>query len=88
MLSRCANPLCSKKFHYLGDGKLFQVELPSESPGAGAAGNLVSIKQPRRGKIERFWLCNDCAAQMTLIFAPETGITVAPLQKVQRAAAS
>jgi hypothetical protein len=84
MLSQCANPNCSRAFHYLSEGKLFQLELASGSPvHAGESGQR---KRPRR--LEFFWLCNDCAAQMTLISAPGSGVTVAPLAKVHRAAAS
>jgi hypothetical protein len=31
MLAKCANPACSATFHYLHEGKLFPVELRSDS---------------------------------------------------------
>lgn len=31
MLAKCANPACSATFHYFHEGKLFPVELRSDS---------------------------------------------------------
>ncbi len=83
MLSKCANPDCSAPFHYLREGKLFQVE-------AGASGpRLVSDKRPAR-KIEYFWLCGTCADTMTLALHHRKGVIAIPLpgRATRRAAAS
>lgn len=81
MLSKCANPTCTNPFHYLRDGKLFQMETGIGGP------QLVGGKKPQH-KVEYFWLCNHCAPQMTLTYTPGKGVTAVPIQQVRRAAAS
>lgn len=56
MVANCANPSCSAVFRYLYDGIIFHVTYKP----AGA-----SISGPSTN--ERFWLCGDCSAKMTLI---------------------
>ena len=80
MLSQCANPQCSKPFLRLRDGKLFLVETerpakPGEPLSPSFAGGWRS---PRH--VEYYWLCDDCAAQWTLIYDRERGIALAPLR--------
>jgi hypothetical protein len=57
MVTKCLNPLCGAPFQYLRCGKLF----------------LVNSRDYRDGRIdvrhreaEYFWLCDSCAARMTL----------------------
>jgi hypothetical protein len=38
--------------------------------------------------VEFFWLCDQCAAEVTLGYKRGTGITVVPLPKVLKRAAS
>jgi hypothetical protein len=52
MLSKCANPDCTKTLRYLREGKVFKID---------SAGK----KAPR--KVEHFWLCGDCSRTMTLV---------------------
>ena len=51
MVSRCFNPLCSARFHYLEDGELFRLEF---------------LSSPAIVDAEYFWLCKHCASSMTL----------------------
>jgi hypothetical protein len=83
MLSKCANPKCSTPFHYLRDGKLFQIDV------AGAGPQLVSEKRPAH-KIEYFWLCGSCYGSMTLAFHRGKGVVTMtrPGLALRRAAAS
>ena len=80
MLSRCANSQCGKPFLKLRDGKLFLVEteratkLREAMPPAGRA------RQQQRS-VERYWLCDDCSAQWTLIYDREAGVKLAPLRR-------
>ena len=64
MITNCANPKCGQPFLYLRPGaRLFIVDVPSNpqgSPGTADQG-------PR--KLEHFWLCEHCAATMTLVLA-------------------
>jgi hypothetical protein len=80
MLSKCANPACTTPFHYLHDGRLFQLET-----GAGSS-RPHAKKEPRR--IEYFWLCNPCAAELTLRYENGIGVVTVPIEQAQRAAAS
>lgn len=88
MLSKCANPECVAPFHYLREGKLYQIELLDGTPVPRGPQLVSSNKQTRR--LEHFWLCGRCASVMTLAFEPSQGLVVIPLKKepVRRAAAS
>ena len=77
MLSKCANPQCTAQFRYLHDGKLFRIEVPS------ASGNLAFAndgKKPSR-RIEFFWLCTVCCAEMMLAYEEDVGVITRPRPK-------
>ena len=69
MLSKCANPACLARFHYLHEGRIFNIET-----GALASdGN----RSPNR-RIEHFWLCERCAQTLSVVL--ENGVvTTRPL---------
>ncbi len=71
MLSKCANPGCSATFLYLHQGKLFRYESETNGPDPSA-------KKPSQ-RIEFFWLCDDCAATMTLKYRKGAGVTAVPV---------
>lgn len=76
MLSKCANPGCSRPFRYLHQGRLFRLE--TEVNGAASSfGSDPDLKKHRQ--LEFFWLCDECAARMTLGFEKGFGITVKPV---------
>ncbi len=77
MLSKCANPGCPATFLYLHQGKLFRLDTSVEI--LASASVHETTRAPRR--IEFFWLCNQCAAGLTLGYKKGTGITVVPLLK-------
>ena len=84
MLFKCANPVCSKPFRRLDEGKLFQVET-EHFPVSSIRQSLPS----RRGRVlrqhvERYWLCDECAASLTLTFERGHGISVTPLPGIPR----
>ena len=69
MLSKCANPACSARFHYLHEGRIFNIE-------TGAASS-ESNGSPIR-KIEHFWLCERCVQTLEVVL--ENGVvTTRPL---------
>jgi hypothetical protein len=73
MLSRCANSRCSKPFLKLREGKLFLVETERlMKPGESAAPPFVRARRQQR-QVEHYWLCDDCAAQYTLVYDREHG---------------
>ena len=47
MLSKCANPDCGATFHYLGEGKLYEIRYDAQ-PGP------QPVKKAA-GRSERFW---------------------------------
>ena len=84
MVSKCANPACSAPFHYLREGKLFEVDSRESS--------AVGERKPIR-RVEFFWLCGRCSAVLTVINDKEKGVIIAPLSAppvvaARRAAAS
>ena len=60
MVSKCANPACFERFLYLHQGKIFHLTPTPELEvvGEGFAPSLY----------ERFWLCDKCCRQMTLVW--------------------
>lgn len=73
MLHKCANSLCASPFRRLNEGKLFQVEIAC-MPAFRTTGSWRR-NQPVR-KVERYWLCDRCALQMTLSFENGEMVTV------------
>ena len=59
MLSKCANPECSEIFRYLHQGKLF---------GLSPTPELEIVAETIPSLRERFWLCDKCSKEMTLIW--------------------
>ncbi len=82
MLSKCANPDCAAPFIYLRDGKLFQIN-------TAVGPQLVSEGRPPQ-HMEYFWLCGQCAGNMTLAYQRGKGVVTVPLHRelLRRAAAS
>jgi hypothetical protein len=70
MVSKCANPRCSERFLYLHQGKIFQLS-PTPEVEAVGGGFPPSL-------CERFWLCDKCCKEMTLVWGG-TGPKLVPL---------
>ena len=56
MLSKCAHPTCFAQFRYLHEGRVFKVRLPAFARHVGTH------------RIEHFWLCEECARSLTIVF--------------------
>jgi hypothetical protein len=82
MFHKCANSTCSNLFRRLHEGKLFQVE--TEYLPAFRAVSSWRRDRPVR-KVERYWLCDECAPQMTLSFE-KGGIVTVPLTQERQLA--
>jgi hypothetical protein len=80
MLSKCANPACSNLFLYLHQGKLFRLDTNT----LRLEGESSSRK--KRPRIEYFWLCDNCAAEMTVVFRKGKGVVVRSFHTMQRVA--
>jgi hypothetical protein len=85
MVSKCANPNCQTRFLYLHAGLLFRAETDAGEVEAPSFGIDPAIKKPSR-RVEFFWLCNECAAVMTLTVTEGAGVTTKPLARAQTAA--
>jgi len=72
MLSKCANPACSKPFRYLRDGKLFEFDYHRN-----AEAKESTTLAPRR--LEFFWLCGECAGELTVIHDRQKGVVTVPI---------
>ena len=86
MVSKCANPICSAPFRYLHAGKLFRVDTAAGLDRSAVIGANGSLKKPLH-RVVFYWLCDDCAATMTLMFDKENGVSVCPRTKAQSVAA-
>ena len=88
MVSKCANPACSASFRYLRSGKLFEFEVSDQSNARAATPMAAARKSSRH--LEYFWLCAQCASEMTLAVAKDGGVMFVPVvkQAAKMAAAS
>lgn len=83
MLSKCANPGCTATFLYLHQGKLFRLNVGNDTPvSAALSNNAKSVT-----RVEFFWLCSDCANELTVDYNQVTGVAVVPLPKPLASAA-
>jgi len=82
MLSCCANLNCAKRFLKLREGKLFLVETDQlTKPGQSAVPPFVRARRQQR-LVEHYWLCDECAAEYTLVYDREHGgVALAPLRQ-------
>lgn len=88
MLSKCANPDCNTPFHYLRDGRLYQIDTADSAEPGDSLPFTFEPKRPH--KVEFFWLCGHCSTSMTLSFQRGKGVVAVPLPApiTRRAAAS
>lgn len=77
MLHKCANPTCVIPFRRLREGKLFQVETEYFRDGRPRGRALRTLRPSRH--VEHYWLCDQCARQITLTFDLERGVIAVPL---------
>jgi hypothetical protein len=56
VLSKCANPACLARFHYLHDGRIFKIDRVSRENAAS------TIR-----RTEYFWLCERCVQTLTVV---------------------
>ena len=71
MLAKCANPSCSTPLIYLREGKIFMIESPHTDKDG-----VTHIRPKSPNRVEHFWLCGLCAAQMTLTYDRQRGVEV------------
>ena len=79
MVSKCANPECSRHFHYLHEGKVFKLEFDP----AGWPGHDPPSEYGAGHRVEHFWLCSSCALTMTLAVEKGKGVVALPLKMLR-----
>ena len=81
MLSHCANVQCSKPFLQLGDGKLFLVETERVASLRELTAPHSSYRREQARRVERYWLCDQCAQVWTLVHDRQQGVILLPLPR-------
>jgi hypothetical protein len=77
VVSKCANPECVATFRYFHLGKLFRWEVELGFDRGHALGDRNEMEKPRR-RIEFYWLCEECAQKMTLVYEKGAGVSTHP----------
>jgi len=65
VLSKCANPACLSRFHYLHEGRIFKIETRMVASDG--------THSPSR-RIEYFWLCARCVQSLAVVL--ENGVVI------------
>ncbi len=81
MLSCCANTQCSRPFLRLRQGKLFLVETESIAKPAGVTTSASPSMRLQSRRVDRYWLCDQCAEVWTLVHERSQGIVLMPLRR-------
>ena len=79
MLAYCVNPNCYTPLHSFSEGRLFQFEIVSISVSASDDTTAPFDEKPER-QTAQFWLCGQCASNMTLLLEPIRGLRLVPLE--------
>jgi hypothetical protein len=77
MLHKCANSACQTSFRKLTEGKLFLVEtgeLDLVQPQA-------DWERASHRRIEHYWLCDQCASSLTLVYERGRGVVAILLDR-------
>jgi len=77
MLHKCANPACANAFRKLTQGKLFLVETGM----IGDSQPQAEWKRANHRRIEHYWLCDQCAPNLTLAYERGRGVVAIPLDR-------
>ena len=85
MVSKCANPECAASFRYFHQGKLYRWETEVGFDRRRTLGGENEMKKPLR-RLEFYWLCENCASKMTLVFEKGVGVSVRETAVLTRAA--
>ena len=73
-----ANPDCSSVFRRLNHGKLFLLEI-DHAVESSHTPSPTNRRERQARRVERYWLCDLCSAQVTLIFERGRGMVTIPL---------
>jgi len=79
MLHKCANPDCVRPFRRLSEGKLFLIEIAGSPSRTSDRWDGQTLH-----RVEHFWLCEQCASELTLSFDKGRGLVTVPLPEAVR----
>jgi hypothetical protein len=80
MLSKCLNSHCSATFRYLWQGRLYRIDFAEASRRSAHAGGRVATARRKAELIEHFWLCESCAATMTVELGEDGEVRPVPFE--------
>lgn len=81
MVSKCLNSCCSVSFRYLGTGRLYCVDFADVGRRNEWAGKkTVTSIRSKACPVEYFWLCERCAATMTIELSESGELQLVPLE--------
>jgi hypothetical protein len=81
MLSKCLNSRCSARFQYLGQGRLFRIDFVEAVKKQARAGKEAALAlRSKACPIEHFWLCQDCAATLTIELSDGGEVRLVPYE--------
>jgi hypothetical protein len=80
MLARCINEHCNRPLYSFREGRLFQFEITSISLAASDEASAPFDEKPQRETVH-FWLCGQCASQLTLILEPARGLKLVSIDE-------
>ena len=81
MLSKCLSSRCFATFRYLGQGRLFRVDFAeARRKNAHTGGTMPASTGGKSSPIEYFWLCESCAATMTIELGADGQVHAVPRQ--------
>ena len=66
MVTKCANPSCGAVFRYLRGGRLFLLEMPRSLLTSVLSSPESGFGKGEFRSGEYFWLCEECAKEMTI----------------------
>jgi hypothetical protein len=85
MVSKCLNPLCPATFKHLGQGRLFRIDFrEADKKNDAAANNVVASVVGGANPIEHFWLCERCAASLTITLSHSGEVQLLPGEQGHR----
>ena len=81
MLSKCLNPCCSATFQYLRQGRLFRIDFTEMDRRSARSGQQIADSQRGNARpCEHFWLCEKCAATMTIAVSGAGEVCLVPFE--------
>jgi hypothetical protein len=81
VLHKCANPACLVPFRKLSQGKLFLVET---EPLQGSELRRAHWRGQASHRIEYYWLCDQCAFALTLLYEKGRGVVAVARPEVTK----